>query len=189
MLKESTTLTDVERAAHFFISIRQSFTSCQVGWSSIGKYGKSQTTPYLQIVERLPEIHNRLKIVHIENKNAVDCIKLYASDIKKTLIYCDPPYVADTRTAPDVYKHEMTDEQHAELVQTLLEVPGHKILSGYNSPIYQPLLDAGWTLLEKNYTSRLMSVNPNRVECLYCSPNSGAKARINILGVGAVSVK
>jgi hypothetical protein len=57
------------------------------------------------------------------------------------------------------------------LVETLLSVPGHKILSGYESPIYKPLLDAGWILEQKQYRC---FASPNekahRTECLYTSP-------------------
>jgi len=139
---------------------------------------------YRHAVDRLPEIHTRLRHVHIENIDAIECITKYANDSRKTLIYCDPPYVTDTRTAPDVYVHELTDEQHIKLVETLLTVPGHKILSGYASPIYQPLLDAGWTCHEKEFTCyasvlQLAGDRTKRTECLYCSPNTKPKTNLN----------
>src|SRR5438876_3587470 len=34
-----------------------------------------------------------------------------------TLFYLDPPYPAETRAAPNVYAHEMTMVDHAELIQ------------------------------------------------------------------------
>jgi DNA adenine methylase len=111
-----------------------------------------------------------LKNVHIENLDAIECIKKYANE--NSLCYVDPPYPSGTRVAPKVYKHEYTDEQHKQLVETLLEVPGHKILSAYESPIYQPLLGAGWKLLTKRICCHASgkSKKTYRVECLYCSP-------------------
>jgi DNA adenine methylase len=162
-------LSPVERAGHFFITIRQSFLCVRRSWSSAGKVGKPISTPYRKAIDRLPEIHERLRHVHIEHKDAIECIKLYADS--KSLIYCDPPYVSATRVSPDAYKHEYTDEQHKQLLETLLTVPGHKVLSGYQSPIYDPLLDAGWTLHKKQFTC-LASPNKKdrRMECLYSSP-------------------
>ncbi|MDR0328629.1 MAG: DNA adenine methylase [Planctomycetaceae bacterium] len=162
-------LSTVERAGHFFIVVRQSFSGLRISWSSAGKVGKPKSTPYCNAIDRLPEVHERLRHVHIEHKDAIDCIKLYADT--KSLIYCDPPYVSDTRVSPATYKHEYTDEQHERLIETLLAVPGHKILSGYQSSIYEPLLDAGWTLHKKQFACY---ASPNkktrRTECLYCSP-------------------
>jgi len=186
ILQENKSLTDVERAGHFFIVIRQSFSGCQRSWSMIGEIGKRQAHPYRFAIDRLPEIHARLRYVHIENIDAIECITRYASDIRTTLIYCDPPYVADTRTDPDIYSHEMTDEQHGQLVQTLLTLPGHRILSGYKSPIYQPLLDAGWTCLEKEFVCRASPNKVKRTECLYCSPNNKPKANMNFSTINKV---
>ena len=112
-----------------------------------------------------------MKHVHIENLDAIDCIRQYAND--RSLMFLDPPYVHSTRVSTNDYKHEYTDEQHERLIETLLEVPGHKILSGYESPIYQPLLDAGWELLTKRVCCHAsgMSKKTYRTEALYCSPS------------------
>jgi DNA adenine methylase len=158
----------VERAGHFFIAIYQSFSSLRQSWSSVGKVSKSKARPYRNASDRLPEVHARLRNVHIEHKDAVECIKLYAN--AKSLIYCDPPYVFGTRLALGTYKHEYTDEQHERLVETLLTVPGHKILSGYPSSLYNPLLDAGWTRHTKQFSCTTSPNKTGRTECLYCSP-------------------
>ena len=116
----------------------------------------------------LAEEQKRTDAYHIEHKDAIECIKHYANP--KSLIYCDPPYVLGTRVVPGTYKHECTDEQHERLVETLLTVPGHKILSGYQSPLYKPLLDAGWTLHKKRFVCYTSPDKKDRMECLYCSP-------------------
>ena len=162
-------LSTVERAGHFFILIRQSFSGLRSSWSTAGRVGKPKPTPYRNAIDRFPEVHERLRHVHIEHKDAIECIKFYADP--KSLIYCDPPYVFGTRVHTEAYKHEYTDTQHKQLVETLLTVPGHKILSGYESSIYQPLLDAGWTLYKKQFTCYASTGKKGRrTECLYCSP-------------------
>ena len=164
-------LSEVERAAHFFIAIRQSWGQKVGGsWSMIGLAQRNMSAPYRHAIDRLPIAHERLTNVHVENLDALECIKKYAH--ANSLIYCDPPYVAATRVAQNVYKHEYTDEQHTQLVETLLTVPGHKILSGYKTKIYAPLVKAGWTVKQKQFVchgSRGTSER-YRTECLYCSP-------------------
>ena len=91
-------LSAVERAGHFFILIRQSFSGLRTNWSTAGKIGKPKSTPYRYAIDRLPEVHAHLRNVHIEHKDAIECIKHYASE--QSLVYCDPPYVLTTRVAP-----------------------------------------------------------------------------------------
>ncbi|MEN6520331.1 MAG: DNA adenine methylase [Armatimonadota bacterium] len=59
-----------------------------------------------------------------------------------TLFYLDPPYIPETRKSGK-YRHEMTAEDHQELVEILLSIQGKVVLSGYNHPIYKPLEDDG----------------------------------------------
>jgi DNA adenine methylase len=166
-------LSNVERAGHFYILVRQSFSNLRTHWSAVGQAIKTQARPYRKTIDRLPEIHERLRLVHIEHKDAIDCIKQYA--YPTSLFYCDPPYVGETRVCQTAYKHEYSDEQHKQLIETLLTVPGHKVLSGYESPMYKPLLDAGWTLVTKQFCchstpTKLGEKKSYRTECLYCSP-------------------
>ena len=90
--------------------------------------------------ERIRAFCERLSGVIIENRPAVDIIT--ANDSESTLFFIDPPYVLDTRilSRGKVYRHEMTDDDHAHLLETLLQVKGHVVLSGYTHPIYDEAL-------------------------------------------------
>ena len=94
---------------------------------------------------RLPswinEITLRLKQVQIENRPAVELIKRF--NYSNVLIYADPPYILSTRTGGKQYSNEMTDQEHIELLETLLQHPGPVILSGYQNEIYDSILK-GW---------------------------------------------
>jgi DNA adenine methylase len=60
------------------------------------------------------------------------------------LVYCDPPYLRSTRaTKSDLYKFEMTDAQHRELLHVLKALPCRVIISGYSSTLYAKELK-GW---------------------------------------------
>lgn len=141
---------DVEAAYRWFYVARQSFGG------NFGKsYGTSITTSchgmasttnaWLNAIESLNMIHERLKTVHISNDDFREVIGHW--DAKDTLFYLDPPYVPETRKGGE-YKHEMTLSDHEELVRILLGMKGMGMLSGYNAPVYQPLLDAGWACYE-----------------------------------------
>ena len=82
----------------------------------------------------------RLKNAQIECTDAVELIKRYSS--KETLIYCDPPYLQDLRKRY-LYHKEMSDEEHKQLLEVLLESKSNIILSGYDNELYNNMLQ-GW---------------------------------------------
>ena len=63
----------------------------------------------------------------------------------RTLIYADPPYLHETRTSKNRYRHEYSREGHAALLACLRNVPAHVMLSGYPSEFYDSLLPDWFT--------------------------------------------
>ncbi|WP_299593230.1 DNA adenine methylase [uncultured Tateyamaria sp.] len=59
------------------------------------------------------------------------------------LVYCDPPYMHDTRKVLDLYNYEMTDADHAALLDVLCGLPCMVMLSGYFTEFYKDRLN-GW---------------------------------------------
>ena len=73
---------------------------------------------------------------------------LPALDITQdTLVYCDPPYVPDTRRRARVYRHDYDEDDHERLLAVLSAIPARIILSGYPSDLYDRLLE-GWSVTE-----------------------------------------
>ena len=68
---------------------------------------------------------------------AVELIRRFNSP--KVLIYADPPYLLVTRHGRQ-YRHEMSDGDHEELLDALLDHTGPVLISGYDSPLYQERL-------------------------------------------------
>src|SRR5262249_20407111 len=93
---------------------------------------------WLTAVDGLPAVHEALRQVAVLNRDAVQVIR--QQDGPETLLYVDPPYLHTTRGAPDVYAHEMTQVQHAELIDALLGCRGKVMLSGYPSEMYDTAL-------------------------------------------------
>ena len=138
--------TPFERARRFYVRARQVRTGL-AQTASIGRWANCKNTTragmsgvisrWLGAVEHLPAIAERLIRVQIENRPAVDVIRLY--DSPRTLFYCDPPYIHDTRGDSKAYRYEMTNEQHAELAKLLNEVRGMVAVSNYQCDLMDEL--------------------------------------------------
>lgn len=63
------------------------------------------------------------------------------------LIYCDPPYLPETRTSKARYRHELTELDHRRLLDVLLTCPAQVMLSGYPSQLYDTVLH-DWRAIE-----------------------------------------
>lgn len=59
------------------------------------------------------------------------------------LVYCDPPYMHETRGRKDRYKFEMSDVDHRRFLRVALQVPAMVIISGYWTSLYSEML-AAW---------------------------------------------
>lgn len=78
------------------------------------------------------------------------------------LVYCDPPYVHSTRESPKLYQHELTDEQHRELLHILVGLRARVILSGYWTSMYSRALK-GW----RSLTLRAMTRGGTSLETIW----------------------
>lgn len=79
---------------------------------------------------------------HTLEKHNLDAIQLLKNTPldKRTLIYCDPPYVHSTRKKINIYKHEYSDAMHIDLLEFLTKQSCMVMISGYDSPLYQKYL-------------------------------------------------
>lgn len=69
------------------------------------------------------------------------------------LVYCDPPYVPETLKSRCRYRHNLTSEQHAELLDICLNLPCKVMISGYWSKLYSDLL-ARWNSIQFEVMTR-----------------------------------
>lgn len=58
-------------------------------------------------------------------------------------VYADPPYWPAARRRSRCYRHDYTEAQHEQLLERLLLLPCHVMLSGYANPLYDNAL-AHW---------------------------------------------
>jgi DNA adenine methylase len=138
--------TDVTRAWAFFVLCRQSLAGRMAGFASISRTRtrgnrNEQANAWWGAVDGLPDVAERLRDVVVLNRKAPDVIR--QQDGPGTLFYLDPPYLHETRTAQDVYAHEMIEVDHRELLGVLRQCKGKIMLSGYPSQLYDAAL-ADW---------------------------------------------
>ena len=140
---------EIEKAYRWFVVARMSFSGAFArSWGFNVKGNRCNlslaVSKWLSIIEMLPEIHQRVMSVQIENKHWKDLLDTYSGyDFDEEFIYLDPPYLPDTRRAGE-YKHEMTYEDHEELIECLLTHKRRVMLSGYDNELYQKLEKYGW---------------------------------------------
>ena len=174
------TTDDIERARRFYIRTQMDLAkaghrkdrswSCNVTYTS-GQHSYAVKNFHTK-VPGLIEVAQRLKMVQIDNRPALDHIRKF--DGPGTLFYCDPPYLPATRKSANDYKYEMGEQAHIELAQVLNACEGRVALSGYDAPIMDELYSAG-TWQKIRFKSRKVPMSRGagliRQECLWVNYN------------------
>lgn len=157
-------LGEVERARRFFVR------SWQAQGGGVGDPRRSKgwrrtlvrpvAREFAAAAEGLSVVAQRLRDVQIDNLDWREVLSRY--DSEETLFYLDPPYVHSSRSRyagpSDGYgAHELSDEQHIEIIDLASRLKGAVVLSGYDSDIYQSAVPSSWTRYHKQ-TSRCLGV-------------------------------
>lgn len=111
---------------------------------------RSGTTPshdWANLPPNVAAVAERLRGVVIENRPALEVIAQH--DGIDTLHYCDPPYPHGTRSfkrraSGQVYRFEMSDDDHRSLANVLRSVRGKVVVSGYACDLYDVELYPDW---------------------------------------------
>lgn len=130
---------DVGAAVAFFIRCRQSRAGGFKDFATLSRnrtrgLKNEQVSAWLSCIEGLPAVAARLRRVLILNQPALEVIG--QQDGPGTLFYLDPPYLHETRASTNAYRHEMTKDEHLELLTVIQHCAGKVLLSGYPSPLY-----------------------------------------------------
>ncbi|EAB2659389.1 DNA adenine methylase [Salmonella enterica] len=80
----------------------------------------------------------------LKRNGAITGVPAFAK-LGRVLVYCDPPYMLETRTSRARYRHDYTVADHERLLACLINLPENVsvILSGYPSQLYDDRL-TGW---------------------------------------------
>ncbi|WP_273449443.1 DNA adenine methylase [Streptococcus ferus] len=139
----------VDKALQFIIKSTMSHgfrVTEKSGWKRdvIGRERAYTTKQWTELPDVIQEVALRLKQVQIESRPALELIKEF--NYSDVCMYIDPPYVLSTRSRKQ-YSHEMTDQDHAELLDVLKQSKANILLSGYDSQLYNDKL-SNWERLE-----------------------------------------
>ena len=102
--------------------------------------GTSPSGQWRNYPASLAAVAERLRGVVIENRPALDVCA--AADAADVLHYLDPPYFPATRSS-GTYAHEMTSDDHADMLDCIQRLKGFVVLSGYRCELYDEAL-SGW---------------------------------------------
>ena len=132
----------LDKALKFCIKINMSHgfrCNSKVGWKNDvqGREAAYALQSWNKIPDLIMKAAARLKEVQIEQRPAIEVIRRFNNP--KCLIYCDPPYVLETRSTKQ-YNFEMSNKDHEDLLNTVLESKSKIIISGYESGIYNDAL-------------------------------------------------
>ncbi|KMN48743.1 DNA methyltransferase [Chromobacterium violaceum] len=178
----------INRARQLAIRAQMGFGSAgatkgQTGFriDSRREYGTAQHL-WTYYPDQLADAGQRLAGVLIENAPAIDIMRQH--DSRQTLHFVDPPYLHETRVLQagkaGYYRHEMSDDDHRELLDALLKLDGFVVLSGYPSDLYNQAL-IGW---EQHTTGSRISAGRGgavRTECVWLNPACSAALHMNDL--------
>lgn len=174
-------LSPVEVAWAFFVQCRMSRQGLCKDFATLSRNRtrrsmNEQVSAWLTAVEGLRDVHERLKRVVILNLGALAVIE--QQDGPNTCFYLDPPYLPETRTAKQCYANEMSYEDHALLLDSLADIKGKFLLSGYDNPLYNEFAECcQWHKVTKQIDNKASSkkIKEIKTECLWMNykPNPG----------------
>ena len=134
---------DVAAAVAFFVRCRQSRAGGFRDFATLSRNRtrrmmNEQASAWLNAVDGLADVHARLKRVVILCRDALDVIR--QQDGPKTLFYLDPPYLHSTRASTETYVHEMSEDDHREMLDVIRGCESMIMLSGYPNELYDGIL-------------------------------------------------
>jgi DNA adenine methylase len=167
--------THCQTAIDFFIVCRQSLSGRKASFAPRSrnrtrKDMNEQVAAWMSAVDGLSEVAERMRRVVVLNRPAIEVI--FKEDGPRTLFYLDPPYLHETRNATKVYDHEMSTEEHTELLEALSKIRGRFMLSGYRSNLYDTYArDNKWVRHEKSISNHASGAKKKRTmtECVWCN--------------------
>lgn len=148
-----------ESALNFYIKLNMGHgfrtTGEKVGWKNDvqGREKAYAAQDWCNLPEKLMQAAERLRGVQIDNRPALELIPRF--NHKNVLIYCDSPYMLNTRHGKQ-YRCEMDDKDHEALLDVCLKHKGYVIISGYETELYNSML-AGWNKYETTAYSQVCS--------------------------------
>lgn len=154
-------LSGLERARRFFVAAMMAINGCfgeaEGGFSFSNSYARRKMEARVSRWNNRPDylelVADRLSQVRIENKDAISLFRDF-TDRPATLVYFDPPYLADRQPG---YDHdEDSKEFHERLLKAVMKAKCMVLLSAYENDLYDAYLTRarGWHKKRMKTTTR-----------------------------------
>ncbi len=142
---------DLERARKFLVqamfAINGVFGKEKSGFSYSQSYARNgkeaRVNRWYNLPTRIEQVVERIRNVRIENRNAIDILKMFINR-PATLVYLDPPYLGKRTKG---YNNDANNEDyHLEMLKLANKAKCMIFISGYENPLYDNFLkkDNGW---------------------------------------------
>jgi DNA adenine methylase len=161
----------IRKAVNFFVRCRQSRAGkfdcfATLSRNRTRRQMNEQASSWMSAVEGLENVASRLKRVVVLSDDAVKVIR--SQDGPNTLFYLDPPYVHETRVTTSDYDHEMSTDQHIELLDVISDCAGKVLISGYPNKVYERCL-RNWNIVDIEIDNKASSAKrkPKMVERIW----------------------
>lgn len=161
---------ELERARKFFVVVNQSFngtTQRQTGWKMSTKESRALISEalsrWLTKIPNLIKVIERMRNVQITNYDFRVIFEKF--DSSRTLFYCDPPYILETRCNKKEYEFEMNDKDHSDFLEICKTVKGKVAISHYENSLYEKELSKFYKSTAKKKRTTLF--HSMRQEILY----------------------
>lgn len=143
----------LDRAVNEYIVTRMSKTESKRTFCEkiCQKCKRSKASAWIDAIEELNLIAERIKETHIFSLPAIDIIRKF--DTPDVFLFCDPPALIETNNKKSMYESEMTTDDHIELSIALNNFSGKVLLSGNLNPLYKRLY-AGWHMEKKKTATK-----------------------------------
>ena len=166
----------IERARKFYVRSWMSIHGGSDPYASDWKRHRTRKSParLIRNIGHLYEVSDRLSLVQIENRDALEVIRGY--DTKEALFYFDPPYVHNTRNRLKGYAIEPDDKWHVEAADLLNGCEGYIVVSGYANELYEEIYeDRGWVRFD---LETVANSGARKTESLWLSPRTAGAAEV-----------
>jgi DNA adenine methylase len=178
------TAGDLEKAICDFVRWRQSFAGKGQSWSYTTGRARGgmagDVNAWWTAIDSLPRVIDRIRRVQFICQSAFEAIPRF--DHEEGLIYCDPPYLHETRCqqSTNVYHAEMSNQEHRELAALLSRCKASVVLSGYDSPLYREMYGDWQKVTTEIANHAAGGRQKNReTECLWIKAPSPPSRRTN----------
>jgi len=123
--------------------------------------------------DQLAAVGLRFSGVLIENRPAIEVMRQH--DAPDALHFVDPPYLPEVRVlrGQRYYRHEMTADEHGDLLDAVRALRGMVVIAGYPSDLYTQQL-AGWRMVTTQSRISARCGTALRTEALWLNPACAA---------------